>query len=282
MKPIAWLGVFFGLFVLSMVVVWMTTSYNTFPRQVLPGDYFKVGENEYRIPLLPHKTFQSGELSSVTKPIPVLSETMLLELRHLVESTFSVMNEMEVPFWVTGGTLISAILWGYMMPYDDDADISILFRDKDKLWNEDFFDKCRENQLEVFVMKGVTKDYAPTKEMSALRVRKTGTYGPVVDIFFLDWDEEQNRWAHVNGWNNGTVYYDHKNEVWEEDWLLPLQNKEVDGMIWPIPAKPENMLTKHYGNEWKTVIKSPSPLFKSHQWAFWVSNTFGAWKVLNY
>lgn len=281
MKPILLLPIFFGLFTLSMIVVWMSTSYNTFPRQVMPGNNFTVGDKEYKIPIMPHKTFQSKESASVTKPIPVLSEKMLLDLRNLIEQTFGVMRNMKVPFWVTGGTLISAILWGYLMPYDDDADVSILFRDKDKLWNQDFFEQCKAENLEVFVMRGVTKEYAPTKEMSALRVRKKGSYGPVIDIFFLDWDEEQNRWAHVNGWNKDQIYFDHKNEVWEKEWLLPLQDTPVDGMIWPIPAQPEKMLTKHYGAEWKTVIKSPSPLFKSHQWAFWVSNTFGAWKVLN-
>ena len=276
-----------GFLVLSVTIVvaallsWIIMSYQTFPKYETPGTTYQVGEETRTIPGLPHKRYGTKEEALLTRPVPLLAEADMLALDALIVSTLALMDQTNIPYWVTGGSLIAAMLWGYPMCYDDDADLSVLLRDKSKLWTPEFIQAAQEMGLEVFVMRGVKRDYAPTKDMSALRLRKKGTYHPVVDLFFLDWDEQQERWAHVNGWNGEAVYFDQTTEVWEKDWLFPLQRKPMNnGQQWPIPAQPEKMLDKHYGPEWSKFIKSPSPLFKTHKWAFWISHNFSAWKVL--
>lgn len=275
------LPILFCVFVLAMAGIWIYKSYATFPLYLKPGATYQVKGETRMIPKLPHKRYGSSQEASLDRSVPVLSEEDLAALDEVVGKAIPLLNESGVTYWFTGGSLISAMLWGHPMCYDDDADIHVLFSEKDTLWTPDFMRRAAEKDLEVFVMRGVKRDYAPTREMSALRLRRKNTYHPVVDIFFMDWDEEQTRWAHVNGWREDRVYFDHQTEVWEKEWLFPLQQKTMtNGQVWTIPAQPAQMLDKHYGPEWQTTIKSPSPLLKSHKWAFWISHTFGAWKVL--
>lgn len=281
MKWYVIVALLFAAAVVSVAGVWIYTSYNTFPGKAMPGGTFTVNGQERQIPNLPHKRYGTKQEARMDRPVPMLSEDTLVALDELIAKTFPLMDDTGVNWWCTGGSLISAVLWDTPMCYDDDVDISIRFRDKDKLWTPEFFAKAEEAGLEAFVMRGVTRSWAPTKEMSALRLRKKGTRYPTVDVFFLDWDEDQQKWAHVNGWKGDKVYYDKKTEVWDKEWLYPLQKKEINGVQWSLPAQPDNMLDKHYGPEWKTTIKSPSPLFKSHQFAFLISNAFGAWKTLS-
>ena len=41
--------------------------------------------------------------------------------------------------------------------------------------------------------------------------------------------------------SNGTLY-PNKSETWDTDWLLPLHDVDVDGMLWSLPNQPEQML----------------------------------------
>lgn len=239
-----------------------------------------MGDRVYQIPKLPHKTYKSLEKATLDRPVPLLSEQTLLDLRQLIEETFAVLRAQNIAFWVTGGTLISAELWGHLMPFDDDADISLLFSDKDQLWCPETFAAFQKAGLECFVLKGVTRTYAPTREASAVRVRRQGTHFPVVDIFFLDWDDQQQKWAHVNSWTDNQPVFDQTTEVWEKDWLFPLQEKNVDGMRWPVAAQPQPMLDKHYGPEWKTVIQSPDKYINSHKYAHWITDWLQVWVTL--
>lgn len=271
---------------LGGVISWIIKSKQTFPRRLMPGETYKVDGQIHRVPYLPHKIYQSKQEPRIDRPVPCLSDENLVGLRKLMIGSFSVLDDMKLPYWVTGGTLLGQQLWGHQMCYDDDIDVSLLFRHKNLIWHPDFFQKLDEQNLEAFVLRGVNRDWAPTRVMSALRIRKKGTEGPVMDLFFLDWDPAQKKWAHVNGWKKNAqgdeeVYYDQTTEVWEKEWLFPLQRVESDGFTWSIPHEPRLMLDKHYGPEWSTMIKSPKALLRSHEWAFWISNRFSAWKILS-
>jgi hypothetical protein len=278
-------SVFYVLIILILIILctsiwWVYGSYDTFPNRLTPGQEYTVGGRNYKVPNLPSTVYQTNLKPSINRSIPMLSRKSLIDLRKLIIDTFATLDDMDVKWWVTGGSLISAVLWKHLMPFDDDADVSILFREKDKLWQPKFFEKLNERGLECFILRGVKRSTALTHEGAALRTRRKGTTFPVVDIFFLDWDEKQERWAHVMSWINDKPKFDTKNEVWKEDWLFPLQRVVIDDMEWNIPAKPELMLDKHYGPEWKTVIKSPQPLIRSHTWVFKFTNLVSAWKVL--
>lgn len=274
------LGITFLIFALVQVVIWITMSYKTFPIEAPPGGTFKIGEEVYTIPKLPHKRYGTNQVANYTRPVPVVPPETLKQLVDLTRDLFDVMRSTKVPFWATGGTAIGAVLWKSIMCYDDDVDISILFSDKNKLWTTDFIQKLAQKDMEIIVMRGVTRDYAPTREMSSLRVRRKNTDYPVIDIFFLDWDAVAQKWAHVDGWNKDQVWFDKKTEVWDKDWMFPLREVEMNGIKTPVPNKVEKCLDKHYGPEWKTVVKSPSPMFKSHRWVHKFTNFFPVWKVL--
>lgn len=277
-----YLWVFIGFILtlaLAIFIAWVVVSKSTFKSHVKPGETYKVGDRTYTVPNLPHKTYGTNEEPSLDKPVPMLDEKFLIELRQLIIDTFDVLREECVPFWVTGGTLISALLWKSLMPYDDDADISVRWEDRAFVWSKEFHRALRKRGLEVFFLRGSSLKFA-TREGSVVRVRRQGSWTPTLDIFVTK-ELAEGKWAKINSWNGDTVHHEPK-EVWEPGWLFPLREVEVDGMMWPVANQGEKCLDKQYGSNWNKFIQSPKELTATHQFIFGLSNTFGAWRVGDY
>ncbi len=98
-----------------------------------------------------------------------------------------------------------------------------------------------------------------------------------LDIFYVK-ALPDGRHGKVNSWKGEQLFLNEK-ETWEADWLFQLKTVEVCGHQWPIGNRPEEMLTRPSGPNWKTMIQSPDPLTASHRWAFYVSNAAMAWRV---
>jgi len=273
--------VLFGLFLVSMYVVWILTSHSNFPHLVMPGGRYEIDGRWYSVPRLPHKTYGSAQEPRLDRPVPMLHHDALRDLRALIADAFAVLDEARVEFWVTGGTLISAVLWKSLMCYDDDCDVAVSWEDREYLWSPEFASMLASRDLETFYLRGASLTFA-TREMAAVRVRRRGTITPTLDIFFVR-EMEDGRWGKVNTWSRtgdvDSVTYS-ESEVWDgREWVFPLTRLTVDGMTWPVPAMARAMLDKQYGEDWIRYIQSPNPLTNSHWWAFWISNAAGAWRV---
>lgn len=266
----------FLILAVIVFVTWLWMSFSNFPKKVYPGETYQVGDRTYQIPHLPHMVYGSTEKPNIHKPVPMLAEDTLKDLRELIINSFGALKECKVEFWVTGGTLISAMLWKHLMCYDDDCDVSVDWKYREYLWSPEFASFMDKKGLEVFFLRGSSLNMA-TREGAAVRIRKKGTYVPTVDIFFTK-EREDGSYAKVNTWYGDKLTFA-KNEVWEnKEWIYPIQTHLIDDMEWPLPAKAKAMLDTQYGDEWSTTIKSPNPLTNSHKWAFWISNTFFAWR----
>ena len=273
-----WLWITLGV-IISVVAVtaicWVTISYKTFPNRIKPGQTYEIEGRRYQVPNLPHKQYKSNETPSIDSEIPMLDTKSLADLRALVDDTFRTLDESGTEFWVTGGTLISAQLWGHLMCYDDDCDIAVNWKDREYIWSPEFATLLSLKGLETFTLIGASLEGA-TREGACMRVRRKNHIHPTLDIFFVR-EREDGKMARVNTWWGDKLTYD---EVWDSrDWVYPLHKEEVDGMNWTIANKPEEMLDRQYGPEWKTTIQSPPPMTNSHEFAFRITNFFQVWKI---
>ena len=276
-----WLWVVLLLFcavVAATAIMWAKVSYDTFPNNLKPGEEYEIDGRKYRVPNLPHKRYKSNGKSDINSDVPMLDKNMLSDLRSLIDCTFSTLRESETEFWVTGGTLISAILWKHLMCYDDDCDIAVNWKDREYIWGEKFTTLLHLNGLETFFLRGATLNTA-TREGSCVRVRKKGTIVPTLDIFFVK-ERDDGKFAKVNTWSGNTITYNEPSELWDSaEWIYPLHEENIDGMIWPIANRGEDMLDRQYTPEWRHEIQSPDPMTKSHSFAFGITNFFGAWRI---
>lgn len=271
-----WVLLILVVLVITVCITWIVMSYRTFPHSLSAGEQYTINGRTYNVPELPVATYKGNDEPSLQKKVPMLDKGLLRDLRALVGDTFAVLNQAGVEHWVTGGTLISATLWGHLMCYDDDCDLAVDWKHREYLWSKDFARDLSEKNLEAFFLRGMSLQYA-TREGAAVRIRRKGQKTPTVDVFFNK-DTEDGKYTKVNTWSNDKLSFNAP-EAWERTWVFPVQKREVDGMIWSIPNQPEKMLDQQYGEDWKKVIKVPKPLFQSHQWAFWISNLFGAWRT---
>jgi len=274
---VALLVVFLVILAIAVGVIswWVIVSYTTFPRRFKPGDKYKVATHELTIPDLPHKQYRSSRKPSRDDPVLALDQETLNDIHGLLKNTMEGLRKLDMPFYVTGGTLIGAVLWNGLMIYDDDLDMTVMWEDRSKLWGQTFVDEMDKLGLEVFYLRGSSENFA-TREGGAVRLRWKGKVFPTCDIFVTK-EYPMDKYAKVDGWSGNSITYNTK-EVWEKDWIFPLQTKTICGLEWSLPNKPHKLLTKQYGDQWQHTIQSPHPML-SHRWAFHVTSMFSAWRV---
>lgn len=275
---------FFFIIVIALIIIlsWFVTSCNcTFDDsagKILPGGQYKVGDKTYTVPNLPHKILGSEQKPSMERSIPKLPDSYLADLRTLVVAGFQTLRDAKVPFWVTGGTLFSAHVWKHLMPFDDDADVSVMWEDREYLWSPEFARVADQHGLEVTLLRGSTLSMV-SREGAAVRLRRKNTTIPIMDIFFTK-QIDQGHYAKINSWSAGRVV-PNKNETWDTDWLLPLKDEDIDGMLWSLPNQPEKLLKKQYGEKCLETIQSPDRLVKTHKWISLFTNVMQMWKVIH-
>lgn len=249
--------------------------------KLLPGKEYVSNGKTYKVPDLPHKIYGTEQRAIKDRPIPKLPDSYLSKLRDLAVRSFQLFRDANVPFWVTGGTLISAHLWQHFMPYDDDIDVSVLWKDREYVWGPEFAKMAQLAGLESVSLRGSSLTLA-TREGGGIRLRPIGQYVPVLDIFFTKdipfHDTQEGKLAKIDSWMGDTVN-PNKREVWDYDWVFPLRDVVIDDMLWSLPNNPEAMMIKQYGPKCMEWIQSPDPLVKTHYWVTYFTNYVGAWKL---
>lgn len=274
-------GLLLALFVLvglATLFGWIYISYATFPGSVLPGASYTLGDVEYKIPNLKHTRYKSGVEPRADIPVPMLDKQLIADIKVLYRDVADTLKEAGVDFWVTGGTLIGAVLWNDVpMCYDDDLDAAVRWVDRDYTWSPEFAALLARRGLETFFLRGMSLHFS-TREGAALRIRRKGKVTPTFDLFYVA-EMPNGKLAKVDAWSGEDRTYNDK-ETWEPEWLFPLKTLTMsDGLQVPVGQQPEKMLDKQYTPEWRSVIKSPSPMFASHQFAFTFTNLVRAWRV---
>jgi hypothetical protein len=268
--------------VVAALITWVVMSYDAFERYLPPGSEYTIGGRQQRIPYMLHMVYKTEQVPTYDRPVPILREQILIDLRAIMMDTFVVLRGMDVPFWCCAGTLLSAVRWRQLMSYDDDCDLAVDWGDREKLFRNDFKVRLNAVNLERITLVGQGHDYA-NEQGALLRIRRIGTYHPTIDIAFCK-DKPNGEYAHASGWDGDEVSFpkigDHIYDTYDDrSWVYPIVDVEIDGFIWPLPNKPELLLTRAYGADNATTMKSPQPMTMSHKFAFWISDLFGTWST---
>jgi len=261
-----------GLLV-AVIISWAVLSTEHYDRWVKPGDEYKVGARVYRMPDLPIR-MSHQKTGRKDQKILILSEAFMEEERDLMIRATTLLDELKIDYWLSGGTLIGfSGVFGTFIPWDDDIDVHSTWANREYLFSRKFATDAARHDLEVIQLPESTLHHA-TKEAAAVRLRRKGKDLPVCDIFF-EKEMEDGRWAKVDSWFGDSLSFN-KREQWNADDLFPLVHKEVDGMRLSFPNKPENLLKAQYGSTVKEEMVYTDPML-SHQFPY--RFLFAFWKV---
>ena len=269
---------FVGALSIATVILswWFLVSYRAFPNTYAPGDVFYIADKyKAMIPRLPHKKYKGIQKASMDCAIPGMDKETLSNLRELLKHVVDGLRNMNMDFYVTGGTLLGAELWNSLMVYGDDIDMTIMWEDRDRLWGQEFVDAMDKVGLEVFYLRWSSLTFA-TKEGAAVRLRMKGHTVPTCDIFTTS-KHPDGTLRKVDSWNGKNIHYSQK-EIWKPEWVFPLKHKEVCGIMLNMPNHPEKLLETQYGSDWNQITQSPYAML-SHKWVFQMTNMFGVWRV---
>ncbi|MFB7665924.1 LicD family protein [Kitasatospora sp. NPDC056138] len=158
-----------------------------------------------------------------------------------------VLREHEIPYFMTGGTLLGAIRHGGVIPWDDDGDLGV---------SEADFPRVRQEVLPVLARRGIFSSFGRMGNLKIFsgdgrRLRSEGNIGrpryPIVDIF--PWRSFEDRAAFSSPACR---------ERWSAQWFPAA---DLDGLVdhpfGPIrlPAPPEAAcrvyLARTYGEDWQ-------------------------------
>lgn len=259
------LGTLFFFVVVGMVLTWAFVSEQNYGRYLRPGDSYTIGSRTYRLPQVP---LYDQELN----PLPyvkILSQDFLQRQRRLLAQTHQLMKQLNISYFLSGGTLIGFTMphLESMMPHDDDLDIHVSYKHRDYLWSKEFAKVCASMGLEALYLRVSTLQLA-TREGAAVRLRWKGQRMPVLDIFFEQQDPKDGLWKKIDSWGPRGVTYN-KKECWHADDVFPLTLKQVDGLELSFPHRPQALLEKQYSKKVHERIVVPHRML-SHAFPYLV------------
>lgn len=120
-----------------------------------------------------------------------LAQLRMLEMLKFIDNICQVNN---ITYWISGGTLLGAIRHGGFIPWDDDADICMPYKDAEKLkkllltkeFNNNYVLQCNKTDEGYFgpwyILRDKNSEYIQTSELHKKRKYR----GLQVDIFIVE------------------------------------------------------------------------------------------------
>lgn len=242
------LGTVLGVSVLVFLLSWLYMSGENFTRTCAPGETYTVGDRKYTFPALPIINRPKNK-----QRVRILSSKYMLSMRDLYKKVDALMQEADLEYWVSGGSLISWYRDNAMNPCDDDLDAHTPEKNRVFMWGKDFARLAKAHGLDVKTL-GVANLQNATREGAAIRLHLKGKASPAYDMFFespvqgkKDKDGMQ-IWSKIDSWKNGKFSFNAK-ETWREDDIFPIQRKIIDDLPIMLPAKPDVLLKTQYGDK---------------------------------
>ena len=253
---------FLVVFIISTLSAWFTISRSYYTAErVSSGKQYEMGGRTYIFPNIPIK----GDAF-------ILKDEFVISLRNLLSCTGNALDNLDVLWWLTGGSLLGAMRHDSLpMPYDDDIDVGVDFAHRELLFSETFQKEAHKHGLEVIYLFSNTLKNAD-RHGAAVRCQlldTSTTYSPTMDIFF--WKTDKNVVCKVDSWFTSNVKLNivrSDNEKFNYDDVYPIQlNVDIDGLLVNIVHKPRRVLEQQYSkNVWDVAIARPR-LF-SHAFIF--------------
>jgi len=163
-------------------------------------------------------------------------------LIELLLSLTKLFNKHEIAYWLDYGTLLGAVRHNGFIPWDDDLDIGVLNKDRDKI-----------KQIIIENLDSSYKIYDSGEHEKFLKFEKYyGTNRVSIDIF---------TYSDYNGKLQGTFFPSSivYNKPFPKEAIFPLSKITFEGIEYSVPKEYHLYLKKNYG-EYMSLPKS------SHYW----------------
>lgn len=189
-------------------------------------------------------------------------DRILIALRELLKNTDTLLNAYNIPYWIDGGTLLGAVRHKNIIPWDDDADISIpqtyemAFLSLEDRFNQmgygigTFWGGYKIYQLNGIDVKYYNRNWVwrtGKKEPGVFENEKIDYKYPFIDVSI------------VNKFGDKFHYIDSKvRSIWPTYYheikdLFPLKRYKFDGFELTGPQNPVPYLDRAYGKDWPHV-----------------------------
>ncbi len=258
----------FGLFILWVIIftmlvllfAWIIVSNSHYTWTLLkPNQNYMIHGRKYTFPNL-----------ETTGPTYLLHDNYISELRKLLTFTSSTLKDLQIDWWLTGGSLMGAVKHSAIpMPFDDDVDIGVDDSHRALLFSETFVHAAEKHNLQVIFLVGASSKNA-NRTGACVRLQLLKCHS-TLDIFFWKKVENNKRVIKLDGWSmfKPDGVYNEKEQFLIDD-VYPLQKSvEVDDMLINLPNQPKNLLVQQYGASVMTQIIARSTAV-SHLFPFLV------------
>lgn len=169
---------------------------------------------------------------------------IIQRLYDLLESTHSLLKELDIKYWITCGSLLGAVRHQSIIPWDDDIDLAMMESEIPRLWENR--DKFKPLGLQLVKYKFGFKVF----HLDSPPIPNQNHHYPFLDIFVMTRDI-------ING-KDAVAYknLEYRKEYPEHffvDELYPFTEYRLGKYILPGPGKNKPFLDRVYGNDWKEV-----------------------------
>jgi len=182
---------------------------------------------------------------------PILKEQTGKKLIKLLEDLSKILDENEIPYWLTCGSILGAVRHGGLIPWDDDIDINVPL---------EYIDKMKkviiENNMNYYKAGGGYKFFNKTSY-------------PFIDIVVVN--KEENVWnlCYPLNKDNSCSYKTAKNypqECFDDKDVFPLIKIPFEHFQVNAPKNFKKLIFKMYGNDCLTKgYSKPIPIIINHK-----------------
>lgn len=247
---IIWLLMF--LLILALVIWWFASMSHYSSVLLTPGQHYISDGRKYVYPNV-----------DSYGPSYLLKDEYIVAIRTLVSRVNDIFAELNIMWWITGGTLLAYHMYHTIpMPFDDDADVAVEEEHKPFLFSQAFCDVALKYGVSVIYLRGASSQSA-NRTGACVRCQLANSTA-TLDIFFWKHVRELGKVIKLDGWSPaaGDIYNNKEQFLFED--VFPIQQQlKFDNLIINVPRNPFALLTTQYGPKVceKSIARS---LFISH------------------
>jgi len=198
------------------------------------------------------KTIKNLPFKRDDDDIKYSSYVLRSRIRRILRDAADFLDEHDIDYTISDGTLLGAVRGGDIIPWDDDLDIHILEKDLEKL-------KGLREELNKLGYE--FREFGVTWKMYPFSNPDNNKYYPALDFFPLkegkphpnnEYDDKRKTYVFASE----KAYNNFKTSFWYHDDLFPLKEYRVNNIMVKGPRDPEPYLDRAYKN-WKTKYCTP-------------------------
>ncbi len=177
------------------------------------------------------------------------NHTKLISMLNKIIFVFNILN---LSFWADCGTLLGAVRYNKILPWDEDCDLGILQSDEDIIINN--IDLFKKYKLRIQKNKS-TKAYWQVDTLYDY----IGPIDPNLHIDIFVFIKENNKYINADyRFQNPDFEIGHCNIAYYENELFPLTTLKFYDKDIPVPNKYDNVLKRSLGDDYlyKCIIKN--------------------------